>query len=59
MNVLIMMILTSKFNYDSWAGNLDEHHYKFIRNVVLSSKWVVKDEETQHERRKRKTRPYA
>ncbi|KAI3502694.1 hypothetical protein L1887_30929 [Cichorium endivia] len=40
---------TYGFKYDSWIGNLDsvnEHHNKFIKSIGLSSKWLVKDEET-------------
>ncbi|XP_076900585.1 uncharacterized protein LOC143554782 [Bidens hawaiensis] len=44
---------TSGFNYDSWMGNLDsvnERRNKFIKSVGLSSKWLVKDEETEPEK---------
>ncbi|KAL7596600.1 hypothetical protein Lser_V15G30248 [Lactuca serriola] len=40
---------TSGYKYDSWIGNLDsvdERRNKFIRSIGLSSKWLVRDEES-------------
>lgn len=51
---------TSGFKYDSWIGNLDsvnERRNKFIKSIGLSSKWLVKDEETDETSDETKSTP--